>query len=343
MDSEPNIPASPRVGVVVIGRNEGERLRRCLASASCWPLVVAVVYVDSGSVDDSVEIAKAYADVVELDPAVKFTAARARNTGLLRLTSQFQIDFVQFVDGDCELDSSWIRAAANFLVKHPQAAVACGRRRERSPDASVYNHLCDLEWDTPVGEASACGGDAMIRVAAIRGVGGYRWDLIAGEEPELCVRLRNAGWQIHRLDAEMTLHDANMTQFSQWWRRTVRAGHAYAEGAALHGRSPRRHWVREVRSNWLLGAIVPILALALAWPTWGLSVAMFGLYGLIAFRVWRWGVRRGWASRDAGRYAMFVVIGKFPSAIGQAQYWINRMLGVRSTLIEYKTAAEPVT
>src|SRR3990167_5804095 len=222
---------SSAIGVVVIGRNEVERLERCLAS-----LVGAagkIVYVDSGSTDASVPMAQGLGvEVVALDMSRPFTAARARNEGFACLQRlQPDIHFVQFVDGDCEVVDDWLAKAQAFLCEHPAVAVVCGRRRERFPQRSIYNRMCDLEWDTPVGEAKACGGDALMRADAFAAVKGFRADLIAGEEPELCVRLRAIGWKVWRLGEEMTLHDAAMTHFSQWWQRTLRGGHAFAEGA----------------------------------------------------------------------------------------------------------------
>ena len=145
--------------------------------------------------------------------------------------------------------------------KWPQSA---GRLRERFPDRSVYNMLCDIEWNTPVGETKACGGNAMLRADALTQVGKYREDLIAGEEPELCVRLRASGWKIWRLDVEMALHDAAMTRFGQWWKRTKRAGYAFAQGAHLHGAPPERAGVRQSRSAWVWGLAIPVLAIGLS-------------------------------------------------------------------------------
>ena len=248
-----------KLGVVAIGRNEGERLRRCLSSVLA--AVPATVYVDSGSDDGSILMAiEMGALTVALDMSKPFTAARARNEGLRRLLSEHpDIDFVQFVDGDCEVISGWLDSAEEFLKEHPSHAVVCGRRRERHPERSIYNQLCDSEWDTPIGETLACGGDAMMRTQALLAVGGYRDSLIAGEEPEICVRLRQKGWRIHRLNRDMTLHDAAITRFGQWWKRAVRAGHAFAEGAWLHGAPPERHWVRETRRALLWGVVLPSL------------------------------------------------------------------------------------
>ncbi|UUX96102.1 glycosyltransferase [Aquabacterium sp. J223] len=318
----------PGLGVVAIGRNEGERLRRCLQSV--LPQVARVVYVDSGSTDGSAAMARGLgAEVVDLDLSQPFTAARARNAGLARLLAlQPGLERVQFVDGDCEVVDGWLAAATAFLAQRPEVGVVCGRRRERHPERSVYNRLCDAEWNTPVGEARACGGDAMMRVAALQAVGGYREDLIAGEEPELCVRLRAAGWRVWRLDHEMTLHDAAMTRFGQWWRRTQRGGHAFAEGSALHGAPPERHWVRETRSGLAWGLWLPlaILLLALAVSPWAL--VLFAVYPLQVLRLSRRG--QGLA------HALFLVLGKFPEALGQLNYWWRRLTHGQRRLIEYK-------
>ncbi len=328
---EQHSPSRSRIGAVVIGRNEGERLIRCLASMA--GAAEHIVYVDSGSTDGSREAARAAgAEVAELDLTQPFTAARARNAGLKALMAgDAPPEFVQFVDGDCELQPDWIATAHAFLADHPKAAVACGRRRERFPEASVYNRLCDWEWDTPVGQALACGGDALMRADAVAGVGGFDPTLIAGEEPELCVRLRAAGWQVWRLDAEMTLHDAAMTRFGQWWTRTRRAGHAYAEGAALHGGPPERHGVQGTLRALIWGPGVPGAALVLG------VLHPAGFLALLAWplQILRLALREG-GGQTAWERALFTVLGKLPEAAGALEYALGRLRRRPSKLIEYK-------
>jgi GT2 family glycosyltransferase len=325
-----------KTGVVAIGRNEGERLRRCLESVT--GRADAVVYVDSASTDGSADLARARGvGTVELDLSIPFTAARARNEGFRRLLEICpDVEFVQFVDGDCEVVPGWLEQARRELEARPDVAVVCGRRRERFPGASVYNRLCDMEWDTPVGEVEACGGDALMRVGPFVKAGCYRASLIAGEEPELCVRLRTAGWKVLRMDGEMTLHDAAMFQFKQWWKRSVRAGHAFAEVSHLHRAEPLRIWARETRSNWFWGLAVPLLALGLAWWTHGLSLLLFAAYPLLAFRIYRGRRKRGDARNTAAWYALYCVFGKFAQVLGQLRYHVGRLRGRPSVLIEYK-------
>lgn len=316
-------PPAAATAAVVIGRNEGLRLHRCLQSLAGQ--AGQIIYVDSGSSDGSLAAARRLgAETVALDLSRPFTAARARNAGLAALGDA--VEFVQFVDGDCEVAAGWIAAAAGFLRDHPQAAVACGRRRERFPEASVYNRLCDAEWNTPPGEAKACGGDALMRLAALRDAGGYREDLIAGEEPELCLRLRHAGWQVWRLDAEMTLHDAQMMRFGQWWRRSRRAGHAFAEGAALHGAAPERHWVAETRRALIWGAALPLAALA------GALFSPWLLLLLLAYPAQMLRLR----PRIGAERAVFTVLGKVPEALGALEYHLNRLRGRARGILEYK-------
>ncbi len=326
------------IGGVAIGRNEGERLVACLDAL--LRDADRVVYVDSGSTDGSVERARSMGvEVVELDLSVPFTAARARNEGFARLrTIAPGESFVLFVDGDCEVVDEFVDAALEAMEDDDRLAAVCGRRRERFPEASIWNRLTDMEWETPVGEAASCGGDALIRVEAFEEVGGFDPAVIAGEEPEMCFRLRERGWRIRRINREMTMHDAALTRFGQWWTRMVRAGHAAAEGMAMHGRSPERFNVRRTLRPVFWAGVAPLFALVLAPLTFGLSlVALVGLYGVQFARLWHRETRRmGW--RNARLFAAFTVLGQFALFAGVLKYWWGRWRGKRSAIIEYKSA-----
>lgn len=332
---------SPELGVVVIGRNEGERLVRCLKSVTLPG--APIVYVDSASTDRSVEHARrAGADVVDLDLSTPFTAARARNAGLLRLLERHpELAFVQFVDGDSELRPGWLEAGRGALRADDALGAVCGRLGERHADVNVFSRLFDVEWDAPIGDVPACGGNFMGRVAALREVGGFRAELIAGEEPELCLRLRRRGWRVRRLPVAMGLHDAGTTRFRQWWRRSTRGGYAFAEAAWLHGRGPERYGVAETRRIVLWGLAVPALALGLTPPTAGASLLLLLAYPAQVARVYAATRARGRAPRDAIAYATFTVLGKLPELQGLLRFHVDRLLGRRSRLIEYKGPLAP--
>nr|WP_238717792.1 glycosyltransferase [Petrachloros mirabilis] len=325
------------LGVVVIGRNEGDRLKRCLASL---PAGVIAVYVDSGSTDGSVALAQSRGVLVEhLDLSVPFTAARARNRGWRRLVqTDAQLAYIQFMDGDCELSPDWCKTAYTWLEAYPDVAMVCGRLRERYPEASLYNQLCDLEWQQPIGAIRACGGNAMGRVEAIQQVGGFNDRLIAGEEPEMCLRLRQHHWQIYNLEAEMAWHDARMTQFRQWWVRSQRAGHAYAEVSWLHRQEPERFWIRESHRAWIWALLIPGFGMGLFPLLKAKTLGWLGLYLLQGWKIYQHQTQQHpeREMRVAGLYAIFCVLGKFPELQGQLQFHVNRLRGQHSEIMEYK-------
>jgi cellulose synthase/poly-beta-1,6-N-acetylglucosamine synthase-like glycosyltransferase len=322
-----------KLGAVAIGRNEGDRVKRCLASLS---QAAAVIYVDSGSTDGSARWAQNWGcDVIELDMSMPFTAARARNSGFHRLQKIApQIDYVQFVDGDCELVGDWLYAALTFLESHPDIGAVCGRRRERFPEKSIYNWLCDLEWGRPVvGETRAFGGDVMMRANALESVGGYRDDVIAAEDDELCVRLRAAGWRLWRIDHEMALHDAAMTRFSQWWQRSLRCGYGFAQVSYLHGEPPERYFVWESRRAWLWGIWLPIACLVSSLTLWPWGAMAWLIYPL---QILRQTARNSGLPNRRATIAFYQVLGRFPEGLGQLRFVRNRVLGRAAQIVEYK-------
>jgi GT2 family glycosyltransferase len=342
------------LGVVAIGRNEGERLRRCLLSlAEVKSTDLAAVYVDSGSTDGSVELARSMGvEVVELDMSRPFSAARARNAGFERLKAIAPgVELVMFLDGDCEVDAGWLDRARRELAAASRLAVVCGRRRELFPEASIYNRLADLEWDTPIGETSACGGDSLMRVSAFESVGGFDPTAAAGEEPELCQRLRQDGWSIRRIDAEMTRHDLGMTRFRQWWRRQFRTGY---NGLDILTRFPGKEqlFARDLRRSriwaigWPLGVLLAgLIGGLIGGPIVGLIVV--GLASLtLALQVLRLAVKirkRVDSPRTALAYGALTMAAKWANLAGQVGYILDRRRGRMARLIEYKAVDAPAS
>jgi GT2 family glycosyltransferase len=320
------------IGVVAIGRNEGKRLFDCLTSVRS--ATANIVYVDSGSTDGSVFAAERIgAHVVRLDLTQPFTAARARNEGVAALHTLWpNVRFIQFIDGDCILAELWIDKALGFFKQREDVAIVCGRRRERDPAASIYNRLIDDEWNTPIGEAAACGGDALVRVEAFERVGGFRPWVMAGEEPELCLRLRENGWKIWRINEEMTQHDADMHSFAQWWIRSVRSGYGFAEVSRLHHASPHGIWRREIARAVFWAGLFP-LALFASSLTYPFMLWLLLVYPLNVVRL---GIRGGFTSSESWWHATFSFPAKFAQLQGILKYYWRSWRQQTPQLIEYK-------
>ena len=320
------------VDLILIGRNEGARLERCLASASD---ARRVVYVDSGSSDGSVAAAEAAgAEVVHLDPSRPFTAARARHEGFLHLEATGgAAEIVQFIDGDCGIVPSWVEAGAAALTEDETLGMVTGWRAEIAPEASVYNALAHVEWRRPEGEIMACGGDMMVRKSAYLAAGGFDATVIAAEDDELCCRLRKSGWRLRRLPVEMTRHDAAMTRFGQWWRRAERSGHGFAQVGWLHS----DYFTRERKRVWVWGVVMPLIALTGLFTTLWLTALVLLAYLASWLRSAQGLVRNdGLPWRQALHHGVFLTVSKFPNLIGMLRFHLRRLRGRDMRIIEYK-------
>lgn len=331
------------LGIVAIGRNEGKRLQLCLESLRNFD--GPVIYVDSDSSDESVSLARDFGvAVLELDPTRPMSASRARREGFRELLSDHpDLQFVFFVDGDCQVADGWLETAEKFLNENGAVAAVCGRRREQYPEQSVYNRLCDDEWDTPIGEAHAVGGDAVYRCIAYRNSGEFNDTVPAGEEPELCKRLRDCGWKIWRLDAEMTAHNAAMTRINEWWKRQLRTGYA---GLDVERRFQLQLFDRIIKSACFWGLALPLTAVALAtiaslffsvWWSLACLIAIAFIFSLQIFRIAKRAYQRNYNWKHSLEIGFFTMASKVPIAWGVVKQFVESAFGKQARLIEYKT------
>ncbi len=327
----------PDLAVVIIARNEGERLQHCVAS--CIDVAGSVIYADSDSSDGSPDWARAHgAEVVALDPARPMNAPRGRNEGFERVLEVHpDARYVFFVDGDCEIVPGFLAAARGVLEDNAKLGAVAGRRLETRPEASVYNRIVDLEWNTPVGAALVLGGDAMVRVEAVRAVGGYNAAMACGEDPEFFYRLRAKGWELERIEHDMTRHDVALLRFGAWWKRHARGGYAYAHGAALHFHGPEWFNAKIVASILAWGLALPLLTVALLFCLpGGFGLLTLLLYGRLWWRVRGWRISLGTDPATAGLYARFVTLGKFAETLGVLTCLMYLVLKRESLYVEYK-------
>jgi GT2 family glycosyltransferase len=329
-----------KVGIVVIGRNEEPRLEACLASMAAFP--GPKVYVDSGSRDRSPLIAEEHGlPVIRLHEG-PYTAARGRQLGLEDLRRRHpDLQYVQFIDGDCALRPGWLEKAEAFLDGNPEVAVVVGRLRERRAAESLLVRLIDVEWDLPIGETDTIGGISMVRIQPILAVGGWNTSLITGEDMDFGARLRAQGWRLIRVADEMTLHDIGITRAAEVWRRGIRSGFTYAELAARHGKTRCRRWRRRALGNVAYGAVLPLGLPISLWLWWPGALIIAAVYAALIARIaadrWRRGDRAGFAVL----YGAMLAVLKVAAAGGTIKYGIDRLRHRQSRLMEYKSSAGP--
>ena len=334
----------PTLSIVVIGRDEGQRLGRCLNSIPevRGVAISEVIYVDSDSSDGSPELALGYgATVITVHPKCP-SAALGRNAGWRHAASEL----ILFLDGDTMLHPDFPLAACDALLRDPSVAAVWGHRREIHPRASVYNRVLDLDWVYPPGFTEFCGGDVLMRRNALLETGGFDEGLIAGEEPELCRRIRSLGYGILHIDHPMTGHDLQILHLSQYWKRSMRAGHAYAEVSERFRNTEDPFWERDRRRNILRGSFwILSLLTACAASFW---------YGPVPLAIWvvlllwlslRSALRARWKGGSPWLRALYGIhshLQQVPILVGQLQYEIRKRRGKRQKLIEYKEKASGV-
>jgi glycosyltransferase involved in cell wall biosynthesis len=324
----------PKLSVVVIGRNEGERLRRCIDTLV--KQTKQIVYVDSASTDGSVQMARSRGvHVVDLDMTRAFSAARARNEGFTVMRGDFpDAEFVQFVDGDCDVDSGWLSAGCRLLESRLDVAAVFGTLNERNPEASVYNYHAHMTWNPPEeGEVQYFGGNVMVRVAALDAVKGFREDVIDSEDHELAIRLRANGGKVWYLKRPMALHDLAIFAFGKWWVRTKRGGYGNGQIITLHADAPGRPHRREWNKSWIWGLALPLFTLLCWWAIGWVGLLPLGLYVLSFTKMY---LRK---PEDGGRHAGFAAISvlhKVPEMTGQVKFLLDRAIGRGPKIIEYK-------
>jgi GT2 family glycosyltransferase len=306
-----------RVGIIVIGRNEGDRLKRSLQSVIALDL--PTIYADSGSTDQSVKYAESLGiSVVKVDMSIPPNASRARNLGFQQLLLKYPyIEYVQFLDGDSRLIKEWIHEGLEIFFENPPVAIVCGTIHEDMQSPSVYSRLFELEWRKTNGEIAACSGIMLIRSSVFNDVKGFDPQIIAAEDDDLCIRVRQKGWKILKIESHMATHEANISSFSQ-------------------GFTSERHFVRQTLSAIAWGFILPLCALVPVFWTHGRSLLFLFGYPILFFRILYNSYKKNWTLNEGLLYAFYGTIAKFAHVIGIVKYLWDKIRGKQAKIIEYK-------
>jgi len=315
----------PYLSVVVIGHNEGKNLSRCLESVRNSAGIdgeIEIIYVDSASTDDSVERAKKQGVLVFDDRNDQPSAASARNVGWRAANG----NTILFLDGDTVVDPRFVQKGLQSFT-HDKIAIVWGHRREIYPQHSLYNQVLDLDWIYPPGPSDFCGGDFLVLREVLEKVNGFDTSLLAGEEPELCRRIRARGYEILHIDEPMTGHDHGITRFSQYWNRAHRSGFAYANVADRYQDTEDPFWKREMLVNRIHGVIMAVLPIAFLF----FLVAYLSIIPVFVILVLLVAARTAWRARwkaDSWQtlwlYALHSHFQQIPILVGQCSYWLDR-------------------
>ncbi len=308
------------IDCVIIGRNVEKTLKSCIESVEASQYTrgkVKIIYVDGGSSDASVLIARAVPDVEVIEIGdVQPTPGLGRNLGFRAGSAPF----IQFIDADTTLSPDWLQVGTKHMAEGVGAVF--GQRKEAKRDATRYNMIADIEWTPLTGDAF--GGDVLIRRSVIEERGGYDEDMVAGEDPELAQRIVKAGHKIIHVAAPMTEHDIDMHRWDQWWRRAYRTGYGFASVQKRHPGACHEEMQRILRRGGVsvLAIIVGVILAAFSswWLLLWLGAALLILWPRI-FKIEQFQKARGIPLDEAALYAWHCSLVVVPQFFGVMRYW----------------------
>ena len=320
------------IDCVVIGLNASATLSKCLNSVRESHYLngkVRIIYVDCGSLDNSVLIARSVPDVEVIETFPEFpTPGAARNVG----ANYGEAPFIQFLDSDTCVDPEWLtRGISSF---GSSIGAVRGLRREMFPEQSFFNWIGDREWNEPSGECEEIGGDVLIRREVIEQTKGYDAELVGGEDPELSVRVRKLGWKIVQVSHLMTKHDLAMTSWRQYWRRSYRTGYAYLAVADCSSTVLSRFWESPLCRMWVragLGLLLGALALQGLYSSSFWFILLVPAFALIAYprirSVSALQKEKELSLEEARLYAWHCSVVVIPQFFGAIRYLFGKICG----------------
>lgn len=195
-----------KLAVVLITKNQAWNIERLIESVLRSTAGVAsseVWLVDSASTDCTVELAKQYpVNILRLRPDLPLTPAAGRYVGY----SYSQSQYVLFLDGDMELYPDWLEGAFHTMEDDSTVGAVTGDVIDCPIPAAEFRGPLKRTGNGEAMEVDRCGGAAMYRHAALEQTGTFNPYLCSDEEPELCLRLRCAGYRIIQLRHAIVNH-----------------------------------------------------------------------------------------------------------------------------------------
>jgi glycosyltransferase involved in cell wall biosynthesis len=287
----------PDLAVVLISKDQEWNIVRLIKSALRWTASFPsreIVLVDSASVDNTVDIASNYPiNIIRLQSDQRLTAAAGRYVGYQKTSG----DLILFLDGDMELCEGWVDRAIAVIQSGPDVAAVTGQVINLPPSTGsrAAPRSEPSYYGNSVTEVSYGGGATMYRRSVLKQVGTFNPYIYSEEEPELCLRIRYAGYRILSLEHPIAYHYSDppdrVSTLVERWRRNLNLG--FGQVIRYHfGTHLLWPYIKERGYGLLpgLGLMVGLISLLLSlvsqqWKWFGFWLLMLGV--IIVADAWR--------------------------------------------------------
>lgn len=278
------------LGIVIIGKNEGNIIRRVFTSVlnardkykAAFNITFEIIYIDSNSTDNSIEIAK------ELDIPFSIIVGRsspsiARNLGLSRLNTRY----IFFLDGDTEVHDTWLVKGVEYLEKNERIAGIGGILEFNIYKEGEIVWVNKNYWKNRYDGQSiydGVGGTFLYRRDDVMSVGGFNECYNNSEEFDLMMRLLYNDKLIARLNSFMAIHHDYKSTELGYIKRYLLTKNIFNPGIVIRN-LPKNGGVWKVIffRYWLLILHLPVLIAILLLLSFGKIGTVFFLILLLFF------------------------------------------------------------
>jgi glycosyltransferase involved in cell wall biosynthesis len=278
----------PFVSVVIIGKDEEQNLGACIRSVRAmeYPAErLEIIYVDTGSSDRSVEIARGM-QVIAVEEKSPFPSpGLARNRGM----REARHDIIHFIDGDMTIARDYLKEAVRLLDTGDIVCVI-GDVRERNSEKSFLARVLNYPWSSrEAGFVDAPGGGGTFKKVALQTVGGYNPLILKGQETELGYRIHERGYKIYKIEHLMAVHNYGIARLYDLLSRSYRMGASYGMIMTMPQSRSYADLTRRARNLLLQGILLTaLIASLLVTGRLLLLVAIpFAVAIYVLFRHWR--------------------------------------------------------
>jgi glycosyltransferase involved in cell wall biosynthesis len=179
---------------------------------------IELIYVDNGSTDGSREFLQSVESKgLKTHVMEGGTIAGMRNWG----ARQSRGTYLSFIDSDCSVPENYFEEAIDVLRSTGAAATGCEIHIPEQPHwlEAAWHDLHYFGRDRFVPYLNS--GNFFVSRSAFQAVGGFREDMVTGEDAEIGQRLVLAGHRIFASPRVKAIHLGNPKSIREFYRRNV--------------------------------------------------------------------------------------------------------------------------
>jgi glycosyltransferase involved in cell wall biosynthesis len=199
--------------------------------------LMEVIFVDDGSTDNTLSTVQEYVSTMDIPARIFHTSWQGLGSARTIVVKNARGKYIIWVDGDMIMQGGYVRKLVEFMEQHPEVGIAKGKQALEPRGNLVANleayaraagRMVDYQCEKARLKALGTGG-CIYRVEAIEQAGGFDQNLRGhGEDWDIEIRLRAAGWSLHTVDTEFSDYEKyGLTWRNLWSRYWLRGYHLH--------------------------------------------------------------------------------------------------------------------